>query len=184
MQKPRGRGRDYFGHEAKTRHGEKRWKARQESGERLEEEGGEHVICEEKEKKTAKWGRWGWRSRQRVGPGGGINEKIDLSIQRASAVLSLSTHIYSSTWDGFLCCSFLCIWMSAIRMKRQIREEEGGPKLVYRTSSQQWHKYNTQHGWTVLKENEASSHLDELWLRICKPSRTWGQHSKSGIICL
>lgn len=61
------------------------------------------------------------------GPRGGINEAIDLSIQRTSAVLSLSSLVYSLHQHGmdFL----LCICMSMIRMDGWIKEEERGGEV-------------------------------------------------------
>ncbi|KAK5858776.1 hypothetical protein PBY51_002891 [Eleginops maclovinus] len=60
--------------------------------------------------------------KETAGPRGSINEAIDLSVQRSSAVLSLSSLIYPHHQHGmdFL----LCIFISVISMDRRIKEEQ------------------------------------------------------------
>lgn len=73
----------------------------------------------------------GGRQRQGGGPRGGINEAIDLSIQHTSAVLSLSSLIYShhQHGDGFLCCSFSEFERNQYgRMDQRGGGEKGGEK--------------------------------------------------------
>lgn len=130
-----GRGEDYFRDEARRRDAEKkRRKARGESRERLAGGGGEKASrVRRKRSRQQSEARRMWRERKEGGPGGGINESIDLSVQRSSAVLSLSSLIYSDHQHGMDFLRVASLHLSVIGMNGGITEVEkrGGTDMCH-----------------------------------------------------